>query len=63
MGMRSSPHCRIVIGEPTWTAVQDTVAGLPVGEMALKGKRKAVRAWLILDQEGEEVRPAAEAGE
>lgn len=61
--MRSSPHCRIVIGEPTWTAVRDTVAGLPVGEMALKGKRKAVRAWLVLDREGEEARPAAEAGE
>ncbi|WP_257792891.1 adenylate/guanylate cyclase domain-containing protein [Azospirillum argentinense] len=61
--MRSSPHCRIVIGEPTWTALRGTVAGLPVGEMALKGKRKAVRAWLVLDREGEEVRPAAEAGE
>ncbi len=73
--MRSSPHCRIVIGEPTWIAVQGKVAGLPVGDMALKGKRKAVRAWLVLDREGDregnpegdpegdEARPAAEAGE
>ena len=63
VGLRSSPHCRIVIGEPTWTAVKGKVAGLPVGDMALKGKRKAVRAWLVLDREEEEARPAAEAGE
>ena len=62
VGLRSSPHCRIVIGEPTWTAVKGKVAGLPVGDMALKGKRKAVRAWLVLDREEEEARPAAEAG-
>ncbi|WP_448203128.1 CHASE2 domain-containing protein [Azospirillum sp. sgz302134] len=63
VAMRSSTHSRIVIGEPTWTAVEGKLPGLPVGEMALKGKRKAVRAWLILDeQDPQTLRPAA-AGE
>ncbi|WP_207479083.1 adenylate/guanylate cyclase domain-containing protein [Arenibaculum pallidiluteum] len=39
--------CRIIVGEPTWRALRDTVSGLPVGEMALKGKERTVRVWQI----------------
>ena len=46
----STPHCRIVIGEPTWRALHGTVDGLPVGEVALKGKRRSVRIWLVRDR-------------
>ncbi len=63
VAMRSSTHCRIVIGEPTWKAVDGKVPGLPVGEMALKGKRKAVRTWLVLDEEDPQALRPAEAGE
>jgi class 3 adenylate cyclase len=42
-----SRPCRIVIGEPTWQAVRDTVTALPVGEMALKGKERTVRVWQV----------------
>ena len=63
VAMRSSTHCRIVIGEPTWKAVDGKVPGLPVGEMALKGKRKAVRTWLVLDEEDPHALRPAEAGE
>ncbi|WP_207461475.1 adenylate/guanylate cyclase domain-containing protein [Azospirillum sp. SYSU D00513] len=59
IGARSSRHCRIVIGEPTWRAVEGKLDGLPVGEVALKGKRKTVRIWLVRD--GAE--PQALAGE
>ena len=46
---RSSRHCKIIIGDPTWQAVRDHVAVLPVGEVALKGKTKTVRIWLVID--------------
>ncbi len=63
VGMRSSPHCRIVIGEPTWTAVDGKLRGMPVGEVALKGKRKAVRIWLVLDDVEPQPLLSAKAGE
>ena len=63
VAMRSSTHCRIIIGEPTWTAVEGKVPGLPVGEVALKGKRKAVRIWLVLDDQDPQVAVPAKAGE
>ena len=59
VGARSSRHCRIVIGEPTWRAVDGKLDVMPVGEVALKGKRKTVRIWLVRD--GSE--PQALAGE
>ncbi len=46
---RSSRHCKIIIGDPTYQAVRDRVAVLPVGEVALKGKTKTVRIWLVVD--------------
>lgn len=60
---RSSTHSRIVIGDTTWAAVDGKVPGIPVGEMALKGKRKAVRTWLILDEEDPQAVQPAKAGE
>jgi class 3 adenylate cyclase len=55
----TSRHCRIIVGDPTWQAVRQggqQAAGvrctaLPVGEVALKGKVKAVRIWLLIDDE------------
>ncbi len=49
VGARSSPHCRIVIGDPTCRAVRGKIAVLPVGEVALKGKANTVRIWLVID--------------
>lgn len=40
-------RCRIVIGEATWRALAGTVPARPVGEVALKGKRKAVQVWHV----------------
>ncbi len=48
---RSSRHARIIVGDPTWQAVRDRCKALPVGEVALKGKVKAVRIWLLIDDE------------
>ncbi|MGA1858588.1 adenylate/guanylate cyclase domain-containing protein [Azospirillum sp. 11R-A] len=56
---RTSRHCRVIVGDPTWQAVrqgEQQAAGvrctaLPVGEVALKGKVKAVRIWLLIDDE------------
>lgn len=50
VGARSSPHCRIVIGDPTCRAVRGRIAVLPVGEVALKGKAAPVRIWLVVDE-------------
>ncbi|MCG5241688.1 adenylate/guanylate cyclase domain-containing protein [Azospirillum doebereinerae] len=50
VGARSSPHCRIVIGDPTAQAVRGKIAVLPVGEVALKGKANPVRIWLVVDE-------------
>lgn len=49
VGARSSPQCRIIIGDPTCQAVRGKIAVLPVGEVALKGKTNAVRIWLVID--------------
>ncbi|MBP2228971.1 class 3 adenylate cyclase/CHASE2 domain-containing sensor protein [Azospirillum agricola] len=49
VGARSSPHCRIIIGDPTCRAVRGRIAVLPVGEVALKGKSRTVRIWLVID--------------
>ena len=53
---RTSRHCRIIIGDPTWQAVRQAVRGryaaLPVGEVALKGKTRTVRIWLLVDDGG-----------
>ncbi len=50
---RTSRHCRIIVGDPTWQAVRQDVQGrctaLPVGEVALKGKTRTVRSWLLVD--------------
>nr|WP_222528158.1 adenylate/guanylate cyclase domain-containing protein [Azospirillum sp. 412522] len=53
---RSSRHCRIIVGDPTWQAVRDHCTALPVGEVALKGKVRAVRIWLLIDDENLDVR-------
>lgn len=63
VGLRSSAHSRVIIGEPTWAAVEGRIPGVPVGEMALKGKRKAVRTWLVLDEEEPQAVRPAKAGE
>ena len=53
---RTSRHCRVIVGDPTWQAVRQAVrdrcTAMPVGEVALKGKVKAVRIWLLIDDEG-----------
>ena len=62
---RTSRHCRIIVGDPTWQAVGQAAgqavgqavgrdnrglcSALPVGEVALKGKTRAVRIWLLVD--------------
>ncbi|WP_448192231.1 CHASE2 domain-containing protein [Azospirillum sp. sgz301742] len=46
---RSSQHCKIIIGDPTFQAVRDKATVLPVGEVSLKGKKKTVRIWLVID--------------
>ncbi|HEV7369575.1 adenylate/guanylate cyclase domain-containing protein [Arenibaculum sp.] len=46
---RSLAHCRIVIGEGTCRSVEGEVALLPAGTLSLKGKKRCVRAWLVLD--------------
>lgn len=51
---RTSRHCRIIIGDPTWQAVDGKIRALPVGEVSLKGKKKAVRIWLVVDDEDDE---------
>lgn len=48
---RSSRHARIIVGDPTWQAVRDRCEALPVGEVALKGKTRTVRIWLLIDDE------------
>lgn len=64
VGARSSPHCRIIIGDPTCQAVRGKIAVLPVGEVALKGKANAVRIWLVIDSsEDDSGFSAPEAGE
>lgn len=56
---RSSRHCRIIVGDPTWQAVRqaagDRRTALPVGEVALKGKTRTVRVWLLVDDDGTHV--------
>ncbi|WP_109107183.1 adenylate/guanylate cyclase domain-containing protein [Azospirillum sp. TSO35-2] len=61
VGARSSPHSRIVIGDPTCQAVRGSVRVLPVGEVALKGKSVPVRIWLVVDDAaGAPAEPAAD---
>ncbi len=52
---RSSRHARIIVGDPTWQAVRDRCKALPVGEVALKGKTRTVRIWLLIDDEDVDV--------
>lgn len=63
VGARSSPHCRIIIGDPTCRAIQGRIAVLPVGEVALKGKANSVRIWLVVDSGQDEARRPEETGE
>ncbi|HYG90232.1 MAG TPA: adenylate/guanylate cyclase domain-containing protein [Azospirillum sp.] len=51
VAMRTSRHCRIIIGDPTWRAVEGKIRVLPVGEVSLKGKKNTVRIWLIIDDD------------
>jgi class 3 adenylate cyclase len=46
---RTTPHCQVIVGEPTWNAVSAHLWGTPVGELMLKGKRNPVRVWLVRD--------------
>lgn len=49
VGELTSPWCQVIVGEPTWNAVKSRLDGTPVGELMLKGKRNAVRVWLVRD--------------
>jgi class 3 adenylate cyclase/CHASE2 domain-containing sensor protein len=49
----TSPHCRIIIGDPTWQAMAGGIDAMPVGEVALKGKSRMVRLWLVRDGPGD----------
>jgi adenylate cyclase len=46
---QTTPHCQVIVGEPTWNAVSARLRGTPVGELMLKGKRNPVRVWLVRD--------------
>ncbi|MBK1838509.1 adenylate/guanylate cyclase domain-containing protein [Azospirillum sp. YIM B02556] len=64
---RTSRHCRVIVGDPTWQSVGQSVeqsarravpplcTALPVGEVALKGKLRAVRVWLLVDDDGDDI--------
>lgn len=45
----TSPWCQVIVGEATWNAAGPGIAGLPVGEIALRGKSNPVRVWLLRD--------------
>ena len=37
----------IIVGRLTWEQLGDPVAGEPLGEIRVKGKREAVDAWRL----------------
>jgi class 3 adenylate cyclase len=45
----TSAWSQVIVGETTWSAVSATLCGTAVGEIALRGKRNPVRAWLVRD--------------
>ncbi|CAO3425530.1 CHASE2 domain-containing protein [Azospirillum endophyticum] len=58
---RTSRHCRVIVGDPTWQSVRQSLRqssnnrckALPVGEVALKGKARMVRVWLLVDDDSD----------
>lgn len=39
---------QVVVGRPTWEALDDDLPGEPLGAVTVKGKRAAVEAWRLL---------------
>ena len=44
----ADPHCRILIGEPTWQLVHSNYETRPIGDCQLKGKHKILKIYDVL---------------
>ncbi len=44
------PHCRVLVGEPTWTLISDRFSAKEAGSFVLKGKAQKVKVFQIFGE-------------